>query len=329
MRVAVALLVVSVALIAWQMAFFYGSRQSNDLLLESPNAADEVIQLRAQLEEARTYQTTLLNVVLTSFAAGFTVLVVVNFAVLFIAQRNYDREEKRMREFLILEAEKRDEARAKAEIAELRRVSQALEERLRKRIESVVDEQHEVRGNIGALFEHSISHYQSMANLSERLAAETASRRRQELEIHAIDAERDADHVQAAYLRSRILQSELDVPGGLVSWSNLSDIIRHLDALEKDPPRWFSRRSLVETKKALTAARDLEGMNEATAELIARGVATIEALGEHPAPFGDHYGNPSLVVPPPPGLTPPPTAPLRAPLPKRPQRDSEGGESSV
>ena len=71
MAIVLAALVIFVAIVVWQMAFYYGSRQSNDLLLASPYAA-EVIQLRAQLQEAHSYQTTLLSVVLASSAAAFT-----------------------------------------------------------------------------------------------------------------------------------------------------------------------------------------------------------------------------------------------------------------
>jgi hypothetical protein len=300
---AILALIVFVLFVVWQLAFHYGSRQSNDLLLASPNAADEVIQLRAQLEEARSYQTTLLTVVLASFAAGFTVLSVVNFAVLFIARRDYEREEKRMRESLILEAEKRDAAEAKRADAELAKIATALSKRFDERNQELKVEQKELRSRVAELMQDTISHYKSWASLREQMTAESKRRQNEEWQGSAMEALRAGDYDQAAKLRGQILQSELSVPGGNVSWSNITKIVELIDYLEKiETPLLVQNATLETLGEVLSMAQRLEGLNDSTASEIARGINLIEAIQERLIPSGI-YG----AVPPPNLLRVPPT----------------------
>jgi len=95
--VAIFALSIFVAFLVWRLGFHSGATQSQDLLLASPNAETEVVLVRAQLENTRQAQNTLLSVVLAAFGAGFTILVLVNVGGLIAAQRSFDRDERAMR----------------------------------------------------------------------------------------------------------------------------------------------------------------------------------------------------------------------------------------
>jgi hypothetical protein len=241
--------------------------------------------------------------VLASFTAGFTLLVLVNFAVVFVAQRNYEREEKRMKEYLVQEADKRDAAEAKRADAEIARFATALSQRFDERIQELKTEQKDLRSRVADLMQHTISHYESWASLREQITAESKRRQNEEWQRAAMEALRAGDYDQAAMLRGRILQSELSVPGGNVSWSNIVQIVELIDYLEKiETPLMVQNATLETLREVLTVAQRLEGLDDATTIEIARGIELIEAIQERPMPSGI-YG----AVPPPNLLRVPPT----------------------
>ena len=303
--VAFCALVVFVAFLFWQLGFNYGARQSNDLLLTSPDAGTEVVQLRAQLEEARTFQETLLNVVLASFAAGFTLLVLVNVGVIVLAQRNYDRDERAMRSVLSSETNEKIQAEATRASTELAQATRDVGERLEARITSVTDQLNREMATVNSrlteaqkidleLF-RSIDSLRSMTlqNLS-RLEVET-------WKSAALHADQNRNYLEAAELYSRIVISSMDVEwvGAMHQRLYVPSILRNLRQINTE--QFMTRSQLEVIQQALTAATKEAPLIGVDSQDLADGLAQVEALLVRVSE------DPSLEVPPPPDLPPAPS----------------------
>jgi hypothetical protein len=156
-----AVIVVFLCIVIYQVAFIGGTRVSNELVAPSADADAEIRELRVHLDEGRRFQDTLINVVIASVAAGFTVLVLVNIGVVVVAQRSQEREEKYLRTIFQAEARGLDAEVARGARDELRAEVGRVEARLNETSQSVLRQIVGLQGNVGTLLRSTISHYES------------------------------------------------------------------------------------------------------------------------------------------------------------------------
>jgi hypothetical protein len=283
--VALCALIVFVAYLFWQLGFNYGSRQSNDLLLTSPDANAEVIQLRAQLEEARTFQDTVLNVVLASFAAGFTLLVLVNVGVIVLAQRNYERDERAMRSVLTSETNEKIQAEAMRASDALATAQRDLDRRLDERISTVSDHLASEIKNVDSAVRETNKTTTGLLRLIGALQ-DTTLRGLSRLDVEnqknaAYRAQQTGRYLEAAMLYSRIVIAEQENAwvGSLSLVHNVPPLLRTLE--QATLPGYATRRSLEVIKEALTLASDSEfPILGVEANELANSLARVEAILE-------------------------------------------------
>jgi hypothetical protein len=215
--VALCALIVIVSFLFWQLGFNYGSRKSNDLLLTSPDANSEVIQLRAQLQEARTFEDTVISVVLAAFAAGFTVLVLVNIGIVVIAQRDYERDRDYMKVTLIDEAKQLERSLATIVANQIKKGDETLRNQISEANKKFDAQLGTLSGRIDTLFESANITFQSINSLQA-----------ENLEDSARKSEVEGCFLDAAEQFFRLARMNVDGGTGYMAGFRITDGIRNL-----------------------------------------------------------------------------------------------------
>jgi hypothetical protein len=284
---------VFVGYLGWRLGFNYGSHQSNDSLLTSPAGNTEVAHLRAQLVEARTFQETLLNVVLASFAAGFTLLVLVNVGVIVLAQRNYERDERAIRSVLTSETNEKIQAEAtradNALATRERELSHRFDERIRAVTDQLASEKARVNSNLIEMQGSILGLNQDIGSLQSSTLQNLSRLEIESWKSAAFQAEATGRYLDAAELYSKItvaLGADRWV-GALSLMHNVPPILRNLS--RADLPGYLSREDLAVIKEALTLASNHESIllgvdPQQLADSLARVDSEIEQAPEIPPP---------------------------------------------
>ena len=247
----------------WEQGFSQGALQATNRILAEQEQTEEVVRLRAQLDAQGRWEDRSSNVLLAAFAAGATVLVVVNFASYFIAQQRLQEERRGLQQDLIRDAEDRD-----------RTMDQELRAYTDQRVARVEDRQAVADARIDQIATQAASG-SHLARVASASILQTLGQEREAVGDHfgaaiffaraaRYDAEADKKLATGTFLISRVVDNLDRADWNTIdSDSSLDSLVSLLQKVDAAPPPDVEVSDLVKQAvsrlETLRAERDAHG----------------------------------------------------------------------